>query len=184
MNEQELIAAVKAAKTKDELEALVKAELSIDLDKRRKLEDLRADVLSGLGADLDPDADQEQDDAQQQEQQEQQEQQGGNTSQPLQQPSDLGGQGEIAPKEPVGQPVAEVPAPTAVPAAVVGGLLLETTPGTLEVLPEPPELEEEEEDWFDEEPAPANRLLRNRENGREFVWTPELAKLSHMEEVY
>lgn len=44
---------------------------------------------------------------------------------------------------------------------------------------------------FDDEQAPAapidtrpvNRLLRNTSTGAEFVWTPELAKLAHMEEV-
>lgn len=45
----ELIAAVKAAATKDALESLVKAELSLDLDKRKSLKALRAEVLKGLG---------------------------------------------------------------------------------------------------------------------------------------
>jgi len=47
----ELIAAVKAAATKDALESLVKAELSLDLDKRKALKTLRAEVLKGLGED-------------------------------------------------------------------------------------------------------------------------------------
>ncbi|MDH0100112.1 hypothetical protein N7320_02130 [Stutzerimonas stutzeri] len=47
----ELIAAVKAAATKDALESLVKAELSLDLDKRKSLKALRAEVLKGLGED-------------------------------------------------------------------------------------------------------------------------------------
>ena len=47
----ELIAAVKAATTKDALESLVKAELSLDLDKRKTLKALRAEVLKGLGVD-------------------------------------------------------------------------------------------------------------------------------------
>jgi len=47
----DLIAAVKAAATKDALESLVKAELSLDLDKRKALKTLRAEVLKGLGVD-------------------------------------------------------------------------------------------------------------------------------------
>lgn len=46
----ELITAVKAAATKDALESLVKEHLGIDLDKRKALETLRAEVLKGLGA--------------------------------------------------------------------------------------------------------------------------------------
>lgn len=49
----ELIDAVKAAKTKDALEALVKAELAIDLDKRKTLKALRAETLKGLGVTVD-----------------------------------------------------------------------------------------------------------------------------------
>lgn len=45
----ELIAAVKTAATKDALESLVKTELSLDLDKRKSLKALRAEVLKGLG---------------------------------------------------------------------------------------------------------------------------------------
>jgi len=185
----ELIAAVLAAKDKDELETLVRDELGIELDKRRGLETLRKDILAGLG--VGPDGqplegggteqeqgqDGEQEELEEQEQQEQQEQ-GGNTSEPLQQPSGLDGQGEIAPKEPVAQ--LAIDEPTAPPEPAMGGELLPADPLALAGL-ELPELEEEEGEL--EPPAPVNRLLRNRENGREFVWTPELAQLAHMEEV-
>jgi hypothetical protein len=50
MGLNELITAVKAAATKDALESLVKEYLGIDLDKRKALETLRAEVLKGLGA--------------------------------------------------------------------------------------------------------------------------------------
>lgn len=50
MGLNELIEAVKAATTKDALESLVKQHLGIDLDKRKALETLRAEVLKGLGA--------------------------------------------------------------------------------------------------------------------------------------
>lgn len=48
---EDLIAAVKAAKTKDGLEALVKEQLGLDIDKRRALKDLRTEVLAGLSDD-------------------------------------------------------------------------------------------------------------------------------------
>jgi hypothetical protein len=46
----------------------------------------------------------------------------------------------------------------------------------------PPDLAEDE-DPTEEEARPLNRLLRNTNTGAEFVWTTELAKLSHMVEV-
>ncbi|WP_347506196.1 hypothetical protein [Pseudomonas anguilliseptica] len=51
MELHELVEAVKAATDKNALEALVKAELSIDLDKRKSLESLRSEILTGLGVD-------------------------------------------------------------------------------------------------------------------------------------
>lgn len=174
MNEQELIAAVKAAKTKDELEILVKEELGIDLDKRRKLEDLRGDILAGLGAGQEDQAggQQEEAGAQQQEQSEQQPEQGAEQQQDAPQ-----GQAEPAPQE---QPapvliVDSIQLPDMPPVSVGLDLAAEH-----EVLL--PEIEGNEEVEL-EEPAPCNRMLRNRENGREFVWTADLAKLAHMEEV-
>ncbi len=157
MNEQELIAAVKAAQSKDDLEALVKGELGIDLDKRRKLEDLRADILAGLGI----------------------------TGDAQEQSSDTGqsdaGQEQQADGEPVVmQQLVELRvADTAPPASVIVSAPTEST--GLELESELPELDEDNLVLL--EPTLQNRLLRNRENGREFVWTPELAKLPHMEEV-
>lgn len=160
MNEQELIAAVKAAKTKDELEALVKAELGIDLEKRRGLETLRTDILAGLGVT---------DDAQEQ---------GGDTGQP--------GADQEQQEQALQQPAEPLIVDTApvVGTAAIEHVLLDSGAG-LALAPELPELPElgDEDNLVLAEPAPQNRLLRNRENGREFVWTPELAKMSHMEEV-
>lgn len=51
MELHELIEAVKAAVDKGALEALVLNELGLNLDKRKGLETLRAEVLSGLGVD-------------------------------------------------------------------------------------------------------------------------------------
>jgi len=48
--------------------------------------------------------------------------------------------------------------------------------------PVPPDLGEDEVS-ADTEAGPVNRLLRNTNTGAEFVWTTELAKLSHMVEV-
>lgn len=156
MNEQ-LIAAVKAAQSKDDLEALVKGELGIDLDKRRKLEDLRADILAGLG--ITGDAQEQSSDAGQ---------------------SDAG-QEQQADGEPVAmQQLVELRvADTAPPASVIVSAPTENI--GLELEPELPKLDDDNQVLL--EPTPQNRLLLNRENGREFVWTPELAKLPHMEEV-
>lgn len=49
MELSDLIAAVQAAKTKNELAELVGAELSLDLNKNKTLKVLRAEVLNGLG---------------------------------------------------------------------------------------------------------------------------------------
>lgn len=49
MELSDLIAAVKAATTKNDLAELVKAELSLDLNKNKTLKVLRAEVLNGLG---------------------------------------------------------------------------------------------------------------------------------------
>jgi hypothetical protein len=49
MELSDLIAAVKAATTKNDLADLVKAELSLDLNKNKTLKALRAEVLNGLG---------------------------------------------------------------------------------------------------------------------------------------
>ena len=45
-----LISQVRNAKSKDALEALVLENLGIDIDKRRAMKDLQAEVLAGLGA--------------------------------------------------------------------------------------------------------------------------------------
>lgn len=49
MELSDLIGAVEAAKTKNELAILVSAELSLDLNKNKTLKVLRAEVLNGLG---------------------------------------------------------------------------------------------------------------------------------------
>ncbi len=115
MELHELIEAVKAAADKGALEALVLAELGLNIDKRKSLETLRAEVLAGLGA--------------------------------------KGG-------ESVAEPAAPAPAPNPI----------------LEL----PELEDEHEPAA---PAPKQRLLRHKGNGRLLVWTPALAGLAELEEV-
>lgn len=49
MELKDLIAAVKAAKTKNELADLVSDELSLDLNQNKTMKALRAEVLNGLG---------------------------------------------------------------------------------------------------------------------------------------
>lgn len=57
MELKDLIAAVKAAKTKNELADLVSDELSLDLNKNKTMKALRAEVLNGLGVTEDDSAD-------------------------------------------------------------------------------------------------------------------------------
>ncbi len=57
MELKDLIAAVKSAKTKNELADLVSDELSLDLNKNKTMKALRAEVLNGLGVTEDDSAD-------------------------------------------------------------------------------------------------------------------------------
>ena len=59
MELKDLIAAVKAAKTKNELADLVSDELSLDLNKNKTMKALRAEVLNGLGVTEDDSADED-----------------------------------------------------------------------------------------------------------------------------
>ena len=59
MELKDLIAAVKAAKTKNELADLVSDELSLDLNKNKTMKALRAEVLNGLGVTEDDGADED-----------------------------------------------------------------------------------------------------------------------------
>lgn len=59
MELKDLIAAVKAAKTKNELADLVSDELSLDLNKNKTMKVLRAEVLNGLGVTEDDSADED-----------------------------------------------------------------------------------------------------------------------------
>ena len=128
MELHELIEAVKAAKDKGELEALVKRELSIDLDRRKSLEVLRQSVLAGLGSDA---------------------------------------RAAVEEAAPEAEELAQAPVEAEVPAEEQPKLTM-------------PEIADE---LAEEVPAPHLRLLRNKKTGREFVWTPALAKLADLEEV-
>lgn len=57
MELKDLISAVRAAKTKNELADLVSDELSLDLNKNKTMKALRAEVLNGLGVTEDDGAD-------------------------------------------------------------------------------------------------------------------------------
>ena len=59
MELKDLIAAVKAAKTKNELADSVSDELSLDLNKNKTMKALRAEVLNGLGVTEDDSADED-----------------------------------------------------------------------------------------------------------------------------
>jgi hypothetical protein len=135
MELSELIAAVKAATTKNDLAELVKAELSLDLNKNKTLKVLRAEVLNGLGVTEDADQGVSEDDEQQLE------------------------------PETVAAPV---DAPDAKPDADDKQVIIPAAE-------EPPEPEVVA--------APASRILRSTDTGREFIWTAALAVLPEMEEV-
>ena len=140
MELKDLIAAVKAAKTKNELADLVSDELSLDLNKNKTMKALRAEVLNGLGVAEDDSADEDE----------------------PEELIDLAAEGADQ-------------AVTATAEESDSGAVIVTQPLTVPAA--------------DEAPAPApkpsteNRLLRNKSNGRTFIWTKELAKLSVMEEV-
>ncbi|GEM_PF-2203793 len=164
----ELIAAVKAAATKDALESLVKVELSLDLDKRKSLKALRAEVLKGLGETAEEEGgDADGGDAK-----------GDATIGEGSGPADSAGDTTGAPAEnPAATTVATAvaapapaPAATAKPSAVP--VQAPVTPPALDEAPAPA-------------PAPvaSNRLLRNKSTGRTFIWTPALAALADLEEV-
>lgn len=154
----DLIAAVKAAATKDALEALVKAELAIDLDKRKALKALRAEVLKGLGETTEEGGDDDTDGSE------------AATGSPGEGSEKVGS----AAAQVSGLPAAPAPVPALAsqPVAAVTPAPAPVTPPALEEAPEP-----------EHKPAPGNRLLRNKTTGRTFVWTPALAKLADLEEV-
>lgn len=187
MELEQLIEAVKTAKDKAELEAFVQTELQIDLDKRKSLETLRAEVLKGLGVE------------------------GGNEAESAAagsggQPGGIGAQGQhsaeleqelqrlrdentelrnalLAEQEQTSQLRVKV----AEQLEEANALHLRlANPESLQAgddlaLIVPPELDHGEQP---EAPDVSGvRLLRNTENGRDFAWSPELAKLPHMKEL-
>lgn len=194
MEIEELIAAVKAANDKAELEALVKRELELDLDKRKSLDTLRAEVLKGLGV------------------AEGDEPGAGDGDTPgagtgaggSEQQSDAGpdpvliaGAGDsqdslliqtlrdenvelrqdnellLSQLQAAQIQIQDLEAARQVGYGLSGGVTGDSLT--------PPDLDDVEQP----EPVklPAVRLLRNTENGRDFAWTPELAKLPNMKEL-
>ena len=156
MELKDLIEAVEAATTKDGLEALVLRELGIDVDKRKRLSDIRAEVLSGLGVEAGADK-----------------------------PEGNGGQGEDEASElegddggePGSNPSDESPAPADLVADGLAGTGA-AGDGTA-IQPPAPEVEPPKPAI----PEVKNRLLRNKSTGRTFIWTKELANLPVMEEI-
>lgn len=167
MELKDLIEAVESATTKDGLEALVLRELGIDVDKRKRLSDIRAEVLQGLGVEQGVESADAGDGAVSEEK-------SGSAA-----PSDK----ESAPSDPAGVVVL---GESAVSDSLVDGLTansqlvgLISYDSNAAIQPPAPEVDP---------PKPAipevkNRLLRNKSTGRTFVWTKELAKLSVMEEI-
>lgn len=189
MGLHELIEAVKAATTKEDLADLVQKELEVSIDRRKSLETLRAEVLVGLtGAvsDVGPDS-------------------LGSAAVVEPQPEPSAAQPAALPE--AGQDVEEnaavavAIADKAVPAAAAafeapavalseplmdGGLLVTgmAINALAEVPPEPglmlPELEPEP---VSEPIKPKQRMLQHKKTGRILVWTPELAAMPELEEV-
>ena len=193
----ELIEAVKAAKDKPELEALVKRELQIDLDKRKSLDTLRAEVLKGLGV-------------------EEGDEQGGAGGEPGgaggtddqagaagdQKPDEATGAGETTGQQSAAE-LAELQSLrdenaqlrednahllSELQASQIKGQDLEVAlqnaqakaVGGTDLIP--PTLDDAGEE-LDPPAVDGVRLLLNTENGREFAWSPDLAKLPHMKEL-
>ncbi|MGP9826893.1 hypothetical protein ACT048_20685 [Ectopseudomonas khazarica] len=185
MELNELISAVKAAKDKNELEALVKAELQIDLDKRKSLDTLRAEVLKGLGVEEGEPGD---DDAGES---------GGAAG--AGDTAGLHSANEQAELQALRDENARLREENATQLnelqaaqlrindlqAEVGSLRFQLGNPVNEQVGEasltPPDLDEVEP----REPpvVPDVRLLRNTENGRVIAWSPELAKLPNMKEL-
>lgn len=196
MELEELIAAVKAANDKAELEALVKTELELDLDKRKSLDTLRAEVLKGLGveegkgsgangAGTEPGTAGDTGDRQQDQ----------SSPDPAQGSGDTQGQHSAEQERELqllrdeNAELRDALAAEQEHSAQLRGQVSElqfneqsrasiSIGGGLT----PPDLDD-----AGEQPAPVDvsgvRLLRNTENGRDFAWSPELAKLPNMKEL-
>jgi pyruvate/2-oxoglutarate dehydrogenase complex dihydrolipoamide acyltransferase (E2) component len=165
MDLADLIAAVKAAATKDALETLVKDELSLDLDKRKTLKALRAEVLKGLGETVEEGGDDDAD--------------AGETASgsPGESSEKVGNAAAQAPEPPAAPTL--TPAPTSQPDAAAIQPVAAATPAPAPVTP--PALDEAPEPAI--EPTVGNRLLRHKVSGRTVLWTPALSKLVDLEEV-
>ncbi|MCP9337641.1 hypothetical protein [Stutzerimonas xanthomarina] len=166
MDLADLIAAVKAAATKDALETLVKDELSLDLDKRKTLKALRAEVLKGLGETVEESGDDDADGSET------------GTGSPGESPEN--GTAAAQAPEPAAAPAptpdpestAAAPQPVAATTSIVTPTPASVTPPALDEAPEPAI-----------KPAVGNRLLRHKVTGRTVLWTPALSKLADLEEV-
>ncbi|SEJ46712.1 hypothetical protein SAMN05216201_10987 [Pseudomonas linyingensis] len=154
MELHELIEAVKAAADKGALEALVLAELGLNIDKRKSLETLRAEVLAGLNA---ADGD------------------------PVPQPPVTA---QVPAQAPAAIPVSleslEQLESLELPELPKLAEESESAAPAPNPIPELPELEDEPEPVA---PVPKQRLLRHKDNGRLLVWTSALAGLTELEEV-
>lgn len=164
MDLADLIAAVKAAATKDALETLVKDELSLDLDKRKTLKALRAEVLKGLGETVEESVDDDGSET--------------GTGSPGESPEN--GTAAAQAPEPAAAP-APTPDPESTAAAPppVAATTPMVTPTPAPVTP--PDLDEAPEPAI--KPTVGNRLLRHKVTGRTVLWTPALSKLADLEEV-
>ncbi|MHB0820123.1 hypothetical protein ACYCFK_17835 [Stutzerimonas stutzeri] len=180
MELNELIAAVKAAKDKAELEALVKAELQIDLDRRKSLETLRGEVLKGLGADAGESGGDEPQKEKAPEQAEPPAQGGEEQDAELQrlreENAELRSDNDalLAELQSAQLQLNNLQAGERVSCGVAGSV---TGDGEITL----PELDDEPTASIALPGGP--RLLRNTENGRDFAWTPELARLPNMKEL-
>lgn len=156
----ELIAAVKTAATKDALETLVKDELSLDLDKRKTLRALRAEVLKGLGETAEDDAD------------DNGETENGTPGDSSETTGSVGAPAAPPAPAPAAAPAVITPERVAAPAPSPSPAPAPVTPPDLDEAPEP-----------ESKPTVGNRLLKHKETGRTFVWTPALSTLAELEEV-
>lgn len=156
MELKDLIAAVKAAKTKNELADLVSDELSLDLNKNKTMKALRAEVLNGLGVTEDDSAEEDKPEEDKPEEL-----------------IDLAAEGADQAITAAAEEADQAVTPTI--EKMDSGAVIVTQPLTVPAADEAPAPAPK--------PSTENRLLRNTKSGRTFIWTPVLAKLPGMTEV-
>ncbi|MCE3025732.1 hypothetical protein [Salinicola sp. DM10] len=166
LTKDQLVEQLEVAESKEALEALGKKHLGVDVDKRRGIESIRADLVEAADTSSNSDAGEDADSV-----------------------GDEAGQGEGSGEQSAETSDAQAdssPTPTD-DAPVTGGPTDEHVP-TAEQLPRKPKVNPATQGAEAGAVAGSgserrNRMLENTQNGRRLVWTAALANLPHMREV-